>query len=238
MTTGEDVQQLMLSRGRKSESDILEMCRSSGSLLFTGGALVRNDYATLVVGPGTDNILEATYEFPEQFEGIIGNGRAVIFDTREKMLYSVHSDWEMKRYYCESINKRKHNLIKSAKSDGSAIIMNLKPSEKTKFEFADRNEIGEQIVINMPSKRRKRIRNFASKAAHVRGLDICLSWKETMPMTFDEIYYGMKDLDMSYTTVVTPYYLGAAYNYVFLSPKHKNVNPQAPVLEKIVKELM
>jgi hypothetical protein len=86
MITGNDVQQFMLSRGRKSESDILGMCRNSGSLLFTGGALVRDGYATVVVGPGTDNILEATYEFPDQFDGIISNGRAVLFDTREKTL--------------------------------------------------------------------------------------------------------------------------------------------------------
>jgi hypothetical protein len=112
--------------------------------------------------------------------------------------------------------------------------MNLKPSEKTKFEFADCCEIGEHIVINGPSQRRKRIRNFASKAAHVRNLDLYLTWKERIPMSFDEIYDGMKKLGMNYSTVVTPYYLGAAYNYVLLKPEHNSVNPQVPVLEKII----
>ncbi len=229
MTTGKDVQNYVLSDKRmKRKTTIWDMCKQSSSLLLTGGAVVRDGYATLITGSGTDNILEATCQYKNQVNGVIGNGRSILFDTRERILYSMHFPEEVKRYFNEEYTKRCHKPLTSAESNSKIIIMNLKPN------FIFENEVGKNIKINQPSKRRKRIRNFASKASHVREDDILLSWKETMPMSFEDIYKQMKQLGMNYYTVVTPIYDKGAGSYVLLNQGY--VNPHEPVLEKLLSE--
>jgi hypothetical protein len=227
MTTGKDVQNYVLSDKRmKRKTTIWDMCKQSSSLLLTGGAVVRDGYATLITGSGTDNVLEATCQYPNQVDGIIGNGRSILFDARERILYNMHFSEEVEHYFKEEYTKRCHKPLMSAESSNRIIIMNL--------EFIVESEVGKNIKINQPSKRRKRIRNFASKASHVREGDILLSWKETIPMSFEYIYKQMKQLGMNYYTVVTPIYDRGAGSYVLLNQGY--VNPHEPVLEKLLSE--
>jgi len=184
-------------------------------------------------------MLEATYQFPGQVNGIIGNGRAILFDTRENVLYSVHFPNEVGRYFKEKYTKRSHEPLMSAESSGRIVIMNLKPRKIERgmgsFHSETTTEVGADIRINQPSKRRKRIRNFASKASHVRVFsDVLLGWKENMAMGFEDVYEAMKPLGLDYYTVVTPFYDQTAWNYVLL--KNGKVNPHEPVLGKLLDE--
>jgi len=48
MISGKNVQDYILSdREENDKTTIWDMCRQSGSLFLTGGAIVRNNYATL-----------------------------------------------------------------------------------------------------------------------------------------------------------------------------------------------
>jgi len=241
MTNGKDVQDYILSRKKgKRKATVWKRCRESSSLVLTGGAIVRNGYGSLIVGPGTDNMLEATSQF-KQVDGIIGNGRAILFDTKEDVLYSVHFAKEIRRYFREEYTERSHKPLMNAEASGKIVIMNLKPKKILPergmggFHSETTTEVGSDIRINRPSKRRKRIRNFASKASHVRDFgDILLSWKEILAMSFKDIYEAMKPLDLEYYTVVTPFYDQSAWSYVQL--KNGKVNPHEPVLERLLDE--
>lgn len=242
MTRGKDIQDYILSGEYKEKETIWNMCKQSDSLVLTGGAIVRKGYATLIVGPGTDNMLEATSQFTEKVDGIIGNGRAILFDIGEKILYTVHSPSEVRKYFQEFHTKRHHKPRKKSKISGKVIIMNLEIGEwkdssgRKHYEHITERETGKGIRINSPSKSRKKIRNFAKKACHVIG-DISLSWKEKIPMSFDDIYEQMKQADMSYCTVVTPFYPCAPLRYEYF--KYEGVgflNPHEIILKKLLEE--
>jgi len=233
MVTGKDTQEYILSGERKKE-DVWKMCRKSGSILMTGGAIVKDGKATLIGGPGSDNLLEASSQFP-QLDGIIGNGRSILFDTKQKTLYSVHAPEEASDYYRESVTKRDHNYVSNAKSSGKAIVLNLAEGGNTKYHHKREGEIGKGIVIEPSSKKMKKVRNFASKVSHFRNDDIALDWKEEIPMSYDEIYQALRNLDMEYCSVVTPFYSNINVAYIFCMLKDKDaVNPHAPILEKIL----
>lgn len=240
MINEKSVQDYIFSKTKgKRKTTVWNRCRESNSLILTGGAIIRNGYATLIVGPGTDNLLEATYQFPDQVDGIIGNGRAILFGAKENVLYSVHFPEEVRSYFREKYTERTHKPLMSAQDSGKIVIMNLKPRKIEKgmgiFHSVVSLEVGKDIEVNLPSKSRKRIRNFASKASYVREFgDIFLSWKERMAMSFEDVYETMKPLSLDYYTVVTPFYDYTAWNFVQL--KNGRVNPHEPVLGKLLDE--
>jgi hypothetical protein len=233
MVTGKDVQDCIMPDDEKDKENIWDLCRRSGSILLTGGAIVNDGKATLVVGSGTDNLLEATYEFPN-IDGIIGDGRSIIFDTKQNTLYSVHSDDEVRFYFAEDYSKRQHKPIMSSAASKDVIILNLNPSTNGKYPFEFSDVKGESIDVRSPSKNRKSMRNFASKASHVRQDDIYLMNKETIPMEFEEIYKGVMPLGMNYHRVNSPFFNGCALSYVLLGPRHNLANSHVPILKKVI----
>ncbi len=236
MISYKDVQNYILfNRRMKKRETIWNICRQSDSLLLTGGAIVNNGYATLIAGPGTDNLLEATYQFPE-IDGIIGNGRSILFDTKEEILYSTHFPDEIAHYFKEKFTKRHHKPLMRAKSNNKIIIMNLETNNgNSECSLVEETEVGKNIRISQPSKKRRKIRNFASKACHVRENDLFLLWKEKIPMGYRDIYEHMKDADMIYYTVTTPLYVGrTALMYIEL--KNGKINPHEHALEKLLDE--
>lgn len=220
--TSQEIQDYILG-GRRSKLKVWDMCRQADCLLFTGGAIVKDDKATLIVGSGTDNMLEATSQFDLS---VIGTGRAILFDTKEKMVYSIHSPKEIRQHFKEKYNERLHNPVMSTESSGLALIMVIDGMER---------EIGKNIDVREPSTKRKRAKNFASKACHVRDIDVYLDWKEMMPMSYSEIYEGM-NRDMIYQTVVTPFYREGSVNYVMLRSGTGKENPHGPILDKLLEE--
>jgi hypothetical protein len=233
MVTGKDVQDCMMPDDEKDKDHIWDLCRRSGSILLTGGAIVKDGKATLVVGSGSDNLLEAAYQFPS-IDGTIGDGRSIIFDTIQNTLYSVHSDDEVRFYFAEDYSKRPHRPIASSLAAKDVIILDLKLRNDGEFPFLCSEVPGQSVDVCPPSNNRKAVRNFSRKASHVRLEDLYLLQKETIPMDHAEIYNAVKEIGMMYHNIKSPFFNKCAWSYVMLGPKHNYTNSHAPILEKIM----
>lgn len=121
--------------------ELLNREKRNNCLIIQGGAFVVDNYAFLILGMGTIDILETLSQFND-IEGIIGTGNALFISRDFRFVYSPLSKEDtLKRY---EINKTKHFFkYKYTAKLAPLIILNRAFKDKREFYNIKNKKINE-----------------------------------------------------------------------------------------------
>jgi len=199
-----------------------------GCVLIQAGAFVKKGKGVMMVGSGTIDMMESFSRFPD-VDGIMSNGKGIILDPTNRMLYPVHTEKEIGYCYKTYLTERKIPVIPEAELSDLAVIHRSFKNQEDFQKLREKRGFSGNEYLRGPLPPSNRLKGyFLDMACHIDDIDLRRPGyyrKELKTSKREEVKKALDKVDPRFLLGYTTWFDGDNYVIVGQDLALGKVNP-------------